>query len=322
MIQCLKMVKLKTGSLWFLAAFLFLSTVPTVAEVLHAFSLCEGFLLQGNPPQIPGIVNGRNIQNQNRYKPICQTYNNVRRYLTLYDTRNRIPVFSAYVYRGDGGGARPQGELWKIEPQLDDEKKDENKKNMVDVEARRIYPNQAGEKDYAEGPQYNRGHFFPSTHAFNQDDKISTFTLTNVAPQITAFNGESWGRMERCVKCVMQRYCADNNGRREAFLVVGAQPGNNKLNGRVNIPSQLWSAFCCYSAENKWIASAFWGNNVADRDPNQHMQTRTLQKLIDDLKITAFPPTKKDLPSVCPLDTTVANLYPNFANQNNCDCPT
>uniref|UniRef100_A0A8C4E841 Endonuclease domain-containing 1 protein n=1 Tax=Dicentrarchus labrax TaxID=13489 RepID=A0A8C4E841_DICLA len=311
------MVKLKTRSLWFLAAFLFLSTVPTVAEVQHAFSLCEGFLLQGNPPQIPGIVNGRNIQNQNRYKPICQTYNNVRRYLTLYDTRNRIPVFSAYVYRGDNGGARPQGELWKIEPQLDDEKKDENNKNMAEVEARKVYPHQAGEIDYAQGPQYNRGHLFPSTHAFNQDEKISTFTLTNVAPQITAFNGESWGRMERCVKCVMQRYCADNNGRRQAFLVVGAQPGNNNLNGRVNIPTQLWSAFCCFSAEsNAWIASAFWGNNVADTRPNQHMRTRTLRELNGNLRIDAFTNSR------CPLDTTVTGLYPQFANQRGCDCPT
>uniref|UniRef100_A0A8C4F7E0 Endonuclease domain-containing 1 protein n=1 Tax=Dicentrarchus labrax TaxID=13489 RepID=A0A8C4F7E0_DICLA len=317
------MVKLKTGSLWFLAAFLFLSTVPTVAEVLHAFSLCEGFLLQGNPPQIPGIVVGKNIQKQNRYKLICQTYNNVRRYLTLYDTQNRIPVFSAYVYRGDNGGARPQGELWKIEPQLEDEKA--ASKNMVDVEAKKVYQNQAGETDYAAGIQYNRGHFFPSTHAFNQDDKISTFTLTNVAPQITAFNGESWGRMERCVKCVMQRYCADNNGRRQAFVAVGAipsaedekDPNKNKLNGRVNIPSQLWSAFCCFSAEsNAWIASAFWGNNVADTRPNQHMRTRTLRELNNNLRIDAFTNSR------CPLDTTVTGLYPQFANQRGCDCPT
>uniref|UniRef100_A0A8P4K6Z5 Endonuclease domain-containing 1 protein n=1 Tax=Dicentrarchus labrax TaxID=13489 RepID=A0A8P4K6Z5_DICLA len=161
------MVKLKTGSLWFLAAFLFLSTVPTVAEVLHAFSLCEGFLLQGNPPQIPGVVNGRNIQNQNRYKPICQTYNDVRRYLTLYDTRNRIPVFSAYVYRGDEGGARPQGQLWNIEPQFENR---EGNNNMVNVERNRIYPNQAGDTDYRNNGQFNRGHLFPSSHVYSRSD--------------------------------------------------------------------------------------------------------------------------------------------------------
>ncbi|XP_051249486.1 endonuclease domain-containing 1 protein-like [Dicentrarchus labrax] len=187
------MVKLKTGSLWFLAAFLFLSTVPTVAEVVEEVSLCEEFLLQGTPPQIPDIIVGRDIQNQNRYKPICQTYNDVRRFLTLYDTQNRIPVFSAYVYREDGKGTRYN--KWKIEPQLENR----GGNNMVNVERNGIYNNQAGDIDYRKnGLGFDRGHLFPSSHAFNQDDKISTFTLTNIVPQIKAFNGKSWGRMEIC----------------------------------------------------------------------------------------------------------------------------
>ena len=101
----------------FLAAFLFLSVVPTVAEVVKSVTDCKGFLLQDTPPEIPGILKDGNILNQNRYKPICQTYNNRPRFLTLYDVNNKIPVFSAYKYIGVKDQGRPKG-YWKIEPQV------------------------------------------------------------------------------------------------------------------------------------------------------------------------------------------------------------
>ncbi|XP_035530979.1 endonuclease domain-containing 1 protein-like [Morone saxatilis] len=276
------MVKLKTRSLWFLAAFLSLSTVPTVAEVVEDLSKCKGFLLEEFSPELPDIFKPRKkeIQNQNRYKPICQTYNNERRFLTLYDTKNKIPVFSAYKYRGEGEGGRPAGDPWMIEPQLENSK---DNKNMADVEENQPYSKQASTVDYNNAKGYNKGHLFPSTHAFNQDDKISTFTLTNVAPQITAFNTGSWSNMEKCIKCLMDHNC--NN---EGFVVVGATPGpeqNKNLNNRVNIPSMLWSAFCCYNPKmKKWISAAHWGNNV----DQSGMTIRSLGELNQQLKGKVF----------------------------------
>lgn len=108
----------KRWSLLPLAAFLFLFIVPTVTEVVDKMSDCGQFLLENTSPQVPGILEGGSILKPKRYKPICQTFDNKRRFVTLYDTENRIPVFSAYKYRGkhqDGKGRRPP---WKIEPQV------------------------------------------------------------------------------------------------------------------------------------------------------------------------------------------------------------
>ncbi|XP_051249504.1 endonuclease domain-containing 1 protein isoform X4 [Dicentrarchus labrax] len=268
------MVKLKTGSLWFLAAFLFLSTVPTVAEVVKKVSDCDQFLLEKTPPELPDILKGGKIQDQNRYKPICQTYDNERRFLTLYDTRNKIPVISAYQYKGEKEPGRPK-DRWMIEPQLENEA-DKNK-NMADEEKGKTYDHQAMDTDYTTSTQYNRGHLFPSIHASTKSDKTSTLTLTNIVPQEVTFNRETWSNMEKCIRCLM-----DHNCKSDGFVVVGQQPSpNNFLHNRVNIPSTLWSAFCCYNPKSKkWISAAHWGNNV---DQSDNLPIKTLGELHQQL---------------------------------------
>lgn len=114
--QRLAMASVKTWCLLPLAALLLLSVVPTVAEVVQSMSDCKGFLHNETPPRVPGILENGNILDQNRYKPICQTLDNVRRFVTLYDTKNRIPVFSAYKYKGKNG-CRPTTK-WMTEPQV------------------------------------------------------------------------------------------------------------------------------------------------------------------------------------------------------------
>ncbi|KAL7374949.1 hypothetical protein ABVT39_009686 [Epinephelus coioides] len=227
-----------------LAALLLLSIVPSVTEVVESMSDCSEFLLKHTPPNVPGVLEGGRILDQSRYKVICQTLNKVRTFVTLYDTQNRIPVFSANKYRGVDGGKRPPP-IWKIEPQLENIGND---KNMVPVSKDQIYNNQAGDIDYKDQTVYDRGHLFPCSYGATVDDKKATFTLTNIVPQEKSFNKGSWQRMESCIKCVLDEYCINTNNITEGFLVIGAQPGDDKLKDRVNIPSMLWNLYIshCY----------------------------------------------------------------------------
>uniref|UniRef100_A0A3B4FCY3 Uncharacterized protein n=1 Tax=Pundamilia nyererei TaxID=303518 RepID=A0A3B4FCY3_9CICH len=233
-----------------------LPVYPTLAEVVTSVSICKQFLLEETPPQVPGVLESGKILNQNQYKPICQTYKNKRRFLTLYDIKNKIPVFSAYKYIGDIEIKRPR---------------------------KKIYNHQAVDTDFKSNGTYDKGHIFPSSHAFTKDDKMATFTLTNIVPQARTFNQGSWNKMERCIKCVMDKYCKNSSGVTEVFVVTGAQPSsNNILNNKINIPSMLWSAFCCYSSNmDMWIAGAHWGENVPDESKHKYLQTKTLSELAD-----------------------------------------
>ncbi|KAI4794802.1 hypothetical protein KUCAC02_031835 [Chaenocephalus aceratus] len=80
---------------------------------------CPGFLLLEKTPNVTGVLENGRIMDQNRYKVICQTFENKRRFVTLYDTRNKIPVFSAFKYRGTQGTMSERPRRWMMEPQLE-----------------------------------------------------------------------------------------------------------------------------------------------------------------------------------------------------------
>ncbi|XP_063325545.1 uncharacterized protein LOC134624495 [Pelmatolapia mariae] len=173
---------------------------------------------------------------------------------------------------------------------------------MIPADKRITYNHQAGDIDYYKQTEFDRGHLFPSLYKSDEVDKRSTFTLTNAVPQRRQFNNGRWNMMERCVKCILDNYCINNNDKKEGFVVIGAQPSNEiPLNQRINIPSVLWSAFCCYShSQNTWLASAHWGEN---KDDGPNLQTKTLGELNTELGIEAFPGTQ------CPNDTSITQLY-------------
>ncbi|XP_038588243.1 endonuclease domain-containing 1 protein-like [Micropterus salmoides] len=284
------MTSMKMWYLLLLAAVL--SIVPTVAEVVKSVSDCDQFLLNKTPPDVTSILEGKKMD-ENRYKFICQTYDNKRRFLTLYDTKNKIPVYSAYKYTGGtekGPFKRPK---WKIEPQLEGKT---NEKMMCNADDNTIYVKQAGIKDYKTKEGFNKGHLIPYSYGSTTSDKKSTCTLTNIVPQAITFNGGSWSTMEMCVKCVMDKYCKINNGGTKAYVVTGAIPNdrNKQLNKKINIPDKLWSAFCCYSPEEKkWIASAHWGENVPENESEEknekYVKIETLEELLNKLKVDVFP---------------------------------
>uniref|UniRef100_A0A674AQL1 Endonuclease domain-containing 1 protein-like n=1 Tax=Salmo trutta TaxID=8032 RepID=A0A674AQL1_SALTR len=293
---------------------------------------CEKFFLDGTTPNLPGILVDGTVQNQNRYKPICQLFNNTYRFATLYDTTNRIPVFSAYTFTGPGG-KRPD-QSWMIEPQLedidikemktqdDDEVKELNNNNVLRVN------HQAADTDYKNNRlDLDRGHLFPCSYAPDDDAKRSTFTLTNAVPQERSFNGGSWTRMECKVREALELNCKKNN-KIEAYVVTGAVPSsNNTLNNRVNIPDLMWTAYCCYNNNLKqWVAQAHWGENQ-NEDKGKKLPSNTLVDLYNILNqlypggdVQVFPdqcPTA-DIPRALPLRD--GDVYDHCVYDDDCVC--
>ncbi|XP_026225469.1 uncharacterized protein LOC113168644 [Anabas testudineus] len=260
--------------MWCLLPFsvLFLFVTPTNTDVFHSMSECQRFFLNETPPQITDILNGT-ILDQNRYKIMCE---NMRSFVMLYDTAKRIPVFSAYKYRGE--------QEWKRSPndKLESEHED---RNIRLLNRFNIYKHQP----------YNRG---PFSHGFDETDKMST----EIVPEEGPFNQGGWNRMEKCIKCVMDKYCKNNNNNIEGFVVTGAQS-----NSYWRFPFMPWSAFCCYSSSmNTWLASANWGKS-------QLKQMKTLEELQLALDIQPFPRSE------CPLNKTVAEFHPD--TDERCQCP-
>nr|XP_024001282.1 uncharacterized protein LOC112079617 [Salvelinus alpinus] len=154
------------------------------------------------------------------------------------------------------------------------------------------YQHQAVINDYSNSiPKegVNKGHLFPNSHAHDLDTQVSTFTLTNIVPQVVSFNNGSWREMEENVREKLTRNCISNN-LIKAYVVTGAVPStnNNKQNektlkNRVNIPYLMWTAFCCenkYMKNKQWMAGAYWGLNKEGEALNQ----LTLGALEDKLK--------------------------------------
>ncbi|CAB1345628.1 unnamed protein product, partial [Coregonus sp. 'balchen'] len=228
---------------------------------------CSDFFLEGTTPNLPGILVDGTVKDQNRYKPICQLFKYMKKkvvvynymFATLYDTTNKIPVFSAFTFTGVGSSEeRP---TWMIEPQLDGEPDPDMSLENDGV----TYTHQAVNQDFDNSVNptgLEKGHIFPKSYANQPANQNSTFTLTNCVPQVQSFNDGSWGTMERKVRKILLKQCLDNTGKPKAYVVTGAVPSkSNTLNNRVNIPSLLWTAYCCKNKQGTWVAGAHWGEN-------------------------------------------------------------
>ncbi|XP_064881275.1 endonuclease domain-containing 1 protein-like [Oncorhynchus nerka] len=261
---------------------------------------CQKFFLEGKTPNLPDILVDGIVKDQNRYKPICQLFNNIYRFATLYDTTNRIPVFSAYTFSGRPTDCRPKHQPWMMEPQLNGEN---NSPEMQNSGRKIEYQHQAGNDDYINSTQkkgVNRGHLFPCSHAHDLDTQKSTFTLTNIVPQVVSFNNGSWREMEEHVREKLETDCINNNRKIKAYVVTGAVPSdNNKLNNRVNIPGLMWTAYCCYNNNlRKWVARAHWGQNQKE-GKGKTLPSETLADLYNMLNPN-YPGGVQVFPEQCP----------------------
>ncbi|KAM7056136.1 endonuclease domain-containing 1 protein-like [Acridotheres tristis] len=225
------------------------------SEVVKSFTRCPQFFYEDKPPN--------DVLRPTNAARICQVYANKYRFATLYDRNRRIPVYSAYKYKRGPGD---RYDSWFVEPQLINETYDKSmdeeasiieKYNITSAE---IGLSQAIDQDYKDAVGLDRGHLCPSGHQNGNDSKWATFTLTNIVPQDTDFNQGTWHDYEE-VKMPEKTQGCDTT-----YVITGAVPGNTYIsNGRVNVPSYIWSAACCLEGKNPIRA---WGA-IAKNERNQ-----------------------------------------------------
>ncbi|XP_076857389.1 endonuclease domain-containing 1 protein-like [Brachyhypopomus gauderio] len=214
-----------------------------------------------------GVAKPPTVLPGTQYKQICQKQatQNVYEFATLYDTANRIPVYSAYTFIAHK--ACDRSNRWDIEPQLDDQNKGPDMQPDADKTLKKPPRgnNQSLNEDYA-GSGYHRGHLYPVYQTNTQCTADSTFTLTNAAPQNPSFNVIQWRILERDVAMFLTSQCLPNR----AYMVTGVVPNTagQKINNRVNIPSYFWSAYCCLDNNNKNITSGGYFSPNSNQQPS------------------------------------------------------
>ncbi|NXM75919.1 ENDD1 protein, partial [Serilophus lunatus] len=222
------------------------------SEVVPSFAnSCPQFFYQNTPPN--------NVLQPANPAWICQRFNNRYHFATLYDSRRRIPVYSAYIYQ-PGPGCRSQD--WMVEPQLINSNLPKEMKTESDlitnykVKLQQIRQSQAVFHDYTGLKTLNRGHLNPCGHHNTPDSRNATFTLTNIVPQDKTLNGGAWNNYEQ------QTMAQNAIGCVRTYVIVGAVPGNTFIaNRRVNVPSYIWSSACCQTNTGMKAWGAIAANN-------------------------------------------------------------
>ncbi|KAE8627691.1 hypothetical protein XENTR_v10007107 [Xenopus tropicalis] len=199
-----------------------------VPEAEDGFAECNEFFYQSSPPQ--GFADPANAK-------ICQRHNGDKHFATLYSTKDKIPVYSAFIYREDAASA---GGNWLVEPQLDDAGSSlEEGTSSADISdpIENLGTNQAlegdyGSSDYQPGPLYHKA---PNT-------------LTNNVPLTKSFLDKWASEVDQLVKDRLLPHCGNGEG---LHLIVGAVPSDVKINDKVSVPGAVWLAACC-SAPEAW----------------------------------------------------------------------
>ncbi|KAK9952793.1 hypothetical protein ABG768_018600 [Culter alburnus] len=235
----------------------------SLSEVGKNFDQCSRFFLNNDPPRFTPPADD-SVQH------ICQCLwddsdQKIYLYATLYSTKWKIPIYSAYVFQSHHSIGRC--DVWYIEPQLDDNNADPcmSPKGYK----RTIGKNQAVNRDYDKSG-YDRGHLYPVQHTNNHLSMLATSTLTNAAPQDPSFNQDAWSTHEKDV-------INDLKDCKEAYVVTGVVPETNiKIptnKPRVTVSKYYWRATCCLK-NNKFTGKGYFGPNN-----NGRVESLTIAKL-------------------------------------------
>ncbi|XP_064185984.1 endonuclease domain-containing 1 protein-like [Anguilla rostrata] len=231
----------------------------------HLSPECRAFLYRGTAPaglESPSL------------RRICQRYGGRARYVTLYDTAGRAPVYSAYTFKRSDGERRANAP-WMFEPQLSASSGSREMQPMGRGEASRSLEDaQAVLEDYDDAAGYERGQLNPDEHQADPGDKAATYALTNAVPQAREFRAGPWAEQLHAVRRRLNNYC-----RGVAYVVTGVTGAGHAIRrqsaDRVAVPACMWSAYCCvdfdrsapYGERHKLPAFAHYGLN--DRRNNQ-----------------------------------------------------
>ncbi|KAK9524565.1 hypothetical protein VZT92_016948 [Zoarces viviparus] len=244
---------------------------------------CRAFLYLGTPPtglEHPSL------------QFICQRYNKRPRYMTLFNTVDHIPMYSAYTFKRSDG-EKCVDVPWMYEPQLS---------TSSDTEEMQPFPRgymhmnfedaQAVLDDYTNAILYERAALNPDEHQDDPDDKASTYTLTNVVPMVPDFANRVWNTQEHVIRKRLNNYCHGT-----AYIVTGITTSGNMIRreniNRVAVPAYLWSAYCCvdydhnapYNERYKFPSFAHYGLN---EEENNEVVEISVQKLKEFLRKTTF----------------------------------
>ncbi|KAG7230346.1 hypothetical protein INR49_024450, partial [Caranx melampygus] len=241
-----KMLQFSTGALLLLLPWF---SGLVLGRIVDNFDDCKNkevntFFYNGIPPT--GITGGH-------YQPICQHYKGMDRFATLYDRERRSALYSAYILNPPepGQGRDTIEEIWMYEPQIAKGKTGEPAMQPFPTEDNNVIDSQAVLKDYQDSSLYTRGHLAPFSHLHTEDDRVSTFTLTNIVPQRGRSNNFHWSNLENEMTG-LKNFCQG-----KIYVITGVIPGNqwlktqtkvqgkDKETNKVNIPHYLWSAYCC-----------------------------------------------------------------------------
>ncbi|NXK43612.1 ENDD1 protein, partial [Piprites chloris] len=235
------------------------------SEVVPSFDSCPQFFYQNTPPDDALLPENPAW--------ICQTLNDQPFFATLYDKDKRIPVYSAYIYEPANCTTKHS---WTVEPQLIRENLSKNMqtvrtlKHQYHVSKQDIRDSQAVNRDYKDSG-FDRGHLNPNGHHNSIDSRNATFTLTNIVPMNKTLNRIAWRNYEQQTMGNKTKDC------QTTYVIVGAVPGDSSISdGRVNVPSHIWSGACCTTDSNTvsaWAAIA----------ENNQVQNLTLGQLEDTL---------------------------------------
>ncbi|XP_061643122.1 uncharacterized protein LOC133484490 [Phyllopteryx taeniolatus] len=111
-----------------------------------------------------------------------------------------------------------------------------------------VIESQAVLQDY-KNSNYTKGHLNPSMHQKTREDRVATFTLTNIVPQMAGSNSGPWNSLEKQVLRKFKAFCEG-----PMYVITGAMPyanGTRWIRNRVSIPEYMWSAYCCPSYKAK-----------------------------------------------------------------------
>ncbi|CAL8359202.1 unnamed protein product [Lota lota] len=249
---------------------------PACRKFLYMSTLPQG--LQGPPLEL-----------------ICQYYNGKARFVTLYDTLHRIPVYSAYTFKRSDG-SRKVDVPWMYEPQLSIAMGSRDMQQFPQRDLHRSSEDaQAVLDDYQDTVDVVRGQLNPDKHQNEYDDKAATYTLTNVVMQIKEFSVGPWAAHEEVTRQRLNNYCLGT-----AYMVTGALTSGKVIRrhnaDRVAVPEYMWSAYCCddydcnapYYEFSRFPAFASLGRNRKLDNKVQETSVQQLEEFIKSLTGKTF----------------------------------